>query len=77
MKKKVTETDGWDCVPELKEVVEMLDEIDHFKYEIKNCVRLSGLEDIVYEMKDKMEECIKTLEGINTDIEYVTRHDDE
>ena len=29
--------DGWGCVPELQEVVEKIEELDHYKYEIKNC----------------------------------------
>ena len=33
--------DGWDCLPELKEVVETIEELDTYKYEINNCVRVT------------------------------------
>ena len=36
-----TYEDGWGCVPELLEAVEELEEIDAFRYEIKNCARIN------------------------------------
>ena len=33
--------DGWDCLPELKEVVKTIEELDHYMYEINNCVRVT------------------------------------
>lgn len=62
---KTTE-DGWNVIPELKEAVEYLDEISDIKYEIKNCVRASDLEDMVSEMKTKLEEAIDKLDEIDS-----------
>ena len=33
-----TTTDGWDCVPELKECVEEIENVNNIIYEINNCV---------------------------------------
>ena len=68
--------DGWDCVPELKEVVEKIEELDHYKYEINNCVREAELENMVVEMKEMMEEAIEMLDNINTDREFITVDDE-
>ncbi len=68
--------DGWDCVPELKEVVEKIEELDHYKYEINNCVREAELENMVVEMKEMMEEAIEMLDKIDTDREFITVDDE-
>ena len=73
---KTTE-DGWDCVPELKEAVEKIEELDSYKYEINNCVRSTELNHIVVEMKEMMEEAIEMLDNINVDREFITVDDDE
>ena len=67
--------DGWDCVPELKEAVETIEELDTYKYEINNCVRVTELDHIVSEMKDLLEEALSKLEDINTDREFETVED--
>tara|TARA_B110000977_G_C10605992_1_gene310182 strand:- start:26 stop:256 length:231 start_codon:yes stop_codon:yes gene_type:complete len=64
--------DGWDCVPELKEAVETIEELDTYKYEINNCVRVTELDHIVSEMKDLLEEALSKLENIDTDREFET-----
>ena len=69
--------DGWDCVPELNEVVEKIEELDHYKYEIKNCVRVAELDHMVVEMKEMMEEAIEMLNNIDTDREFITVDNDE
>ena len=69
--------DGWDCVPELMEVVEVLNELDTYKYEINNCVRVTELDHIVSEMKDLLEEALSKLEDINTNKEFVTVIDND
>ena len=69
--------DGWDCLPELKEVVETIEELDTYKYEINNCVRVTELEQMVSEMKDILEEALNQLEDINTDIEFETVLDED
>lgn len=72
---KTTE-DGWDCVPELKRVTNKLDELDAYIYEIKNCVRCTNLEHMVFTMKSIMEDAIAELEGIDTSVEYETEEDE-
>ncbi len=67
--------DGWDCVPELKEAVETIEELDTYKYEINNCVRVTELDHIVSEMKDLLEEALSKLENIDTDREFETVED--
>ena len=39
--------DGWDCVPELKEVVDTYENAADIIYEINNCVRVTDLCDII------------------------------
>ena len=53
--------DGWDCVPELKEVVETIEELDY----------------MVTQMKDLLEEALSKLEDINTNKEFVTVIDND
>tara|TARA_R110000744_G_scaffold145976_1_gene258765 strand:+ start:323 stop:556 length:234 start_codon:yes stop_codon:yes gene_type:complete len=72
MKQKETYEDGWDCAPELKEVVSKIESLDSYKYEINNCVRSSGLNNMVIEMKELLEEAIEELNNIDTSVEYVT-----
>ena len=69
--------DGWDCVPELTEVVGKIEELDHYKYEIKNCVRQAELNHMVVEMKEMMEEAIEMLDNIDIDREFITVEDEE
>ena len=69
--------DGWDCEPKLKEAVEKIEELDHHKYEINNCVREAELEDMVVEMKEMMEEAIEMLDDIDIDQEFETVDDEE
>jgi len=64
--------DGWDCVPELKEVVGKIEGLDHYKYEINNCIRSSALNHLVVEMKEMMEEAIEMLDSIDADREFKT-----
>jgi hypothetical protein len=69
--------DGWDCLPELKEVVETIEELDTYKYEINNCVRVTELDYMVTQMKDLLEETLSKLEDINTNKEFVTVIDND
>ena len=73
---KTTE-DGWDCVPELTEVVEILNYNDTIKYEINNCVRTSTLSQMVDEMRESLEEAIEKLNKIDPTIEYETVEDED
>jgi len=52
--------DGWDCLPELKEVVKTINELDTYKYEINNCVRDTQLDYMVSDMKNLLKEAIKS-----------------
>ena len=69
--------DGWDCLPELKEVVKTIEELDHYNYEINNCVRVTGLAEMVSEMKNILEEALRQLDDINTDREFETVFDED
>ena len=72
--KKLTRHDGWDCVPELKEVVDILDDdLGHHLYEIKNCVRTQSIEDLVIELRQGLQEALNILDTIDTDVEYETK----
>ena len=64
--------DGWNCLPELKEIVETIEELDSYKYEINNCVRVTELAEMVSEMKAILEEALSQLDDINTDREFET-----
>ena len=72
----LTDEDGWDCVPELKEAVEIIEEMGNDIYEIKNCVRSSNIYDIVNRMIDTMQETIEELETIDLDNEWITKIED-
>lgn len=72
--KVLTRHDGWDCVPELKEVVDILDDdLGHHLYEIKNCVRTQSVEDLVIELRQGLQEALNILDTIDTDVEYETK----
>ena len=73
---KNTNQDGWDCVPELREVVEILNYNDTIKYEINNCVRTSTLSQMVDEMRESLEEAIEKLNEIDCNVEYKTVEED-
>lgn len=73
-----TTHDGWDCVPQLKEAVEVLESIDSVVYEIKKCVRQTPLDCLVIDMISAMEEAIEVLQTIeNVNQEFVTMDEDE
>jgi hypothetical protein len=74
---KFTDEDGWDCVPELKEAVEIIEAMDNDIYEIKNCVRKSNIYDMVMGMIDTMEYAVEELKGIDTDIEWIEKDPNE
>ena len=76
MRKEIVSTDGWDCVPELKEVIDQLSEIGHHVYEIDNCVRVTKLEDLVYDLKYALEGTIQTLDDIDVDVDYITNEEE-
>ena len=68
---KTTE-DGWDCVPELKDVMNEIDNVNNIIYEIKNCVRQHDLYDMVEELKNMAYTVTDLLEDIDTDQEFET-----
>jgi len=74
MKIKTME-DGWDCVPELQEAVNFIEELNEFTYEINSCKRDQDLDYMVGEMIEKLQEAINVLEEIDTDQEFETVND--
>ena len=73
---KTTE-DGWDCIPQLKQASDCLEEARDEKYEIDNCVRDTDLEDLVTNLKEKLEQAIEYLDEIDLDTEIIEIDDDE
>ena len=67
-----TTEDGWGWVPELTEVVRKIESLDNYKYEINNCVRLSGLDDMIAEMKELLEDALEKLDEIDPKLEFKT-----
>lgn len=73
--KKLTEHEGWDCVPELQEIVDILhDDLGHHIYEIKHCVRNQSVKSMVSELKFGLQEALNLLDNIDTDVEYETKY---
>jgi len=73
---KTTE-DGWDCVPELKEIVEMYENAGHHIYEIKNCVRAESLEDMLIELENMCIDIQRTIHSIDENQEFETVEDED
>ncbi len=73
---KTTE-DGWDCVPELQEAVNKIEEMDNFLYEINRCQRDHELDHMVEAMKESLQEAIDILDNIDTDQEFETVDEEE
>ena len=75
MKKIETTTDGWDCVPELMEVVDLVKNLELDLYEIEYCQRTGELRDIVAWIKKDLTMALECLNAIDTDREFVTVSD--
>lgn len=71
-----TTHDGWKCVPELYKALEYIHSMNHYVYEIENCVRSSNLEDMVRDMISEMTCFISVLNQIDTNREFVTVEED-
>jgi len=69
--------DGWDCVPELKEVISEIENVDGIVYEINNCVRSTDLYTIVEELKNMAYTLTEKLEAIDEDQEFETVDEEE
>ena len=69
--------DGWDCVPELKEVISEIENVDGIVYEINNCVRSTDLYTIVEELKTMAYNITEKLEAIDEDQEFETVDEEE
>ncbi len=76
MKTIKTTKEGWECVPELREVSENLDSLRNTLYEIDNCVRESSVEGIVTHLQETLQRALEELEYIDTDVEYETVYED-
>ena len=77
MKIKKTTEEGWGCVPQLKRACVEIDELHHFTYEIKNCVRVSDLKEMIVDMKYLLERAVEELDEVDTNVEWITEYDDE
>ena len=64
--------DGWDCVPELKEVVDTYENAADIIYEINNCVREHELPDLLERLRDMCGSIEMTLNSIDEDQEFET-----
>ena len=64
--------DGWDCVPELKECIAEIENVNSIIYEINNCVRQTDLYTIVEELKNMAYTLTEKLEEIDEDQEFET-----
>tara|TARA_B100001250_G_scaffold395121_1_gene399697 strand:+ start:895 stop:1128 length:234 start_codon:yes stop_codon:yes gene_type:complete len=73
---KTTE-DGWDCVPELKECIAEIENVNSIIYEINNCVRQTDLYTIVEELKNMAYTLTEKLEEIDEDQEFETVDEEE
>ena len=67
-----TEHDGWECVPELKEAVEIYENAGHLIYEINNCVREMDLCDMVEELRGMCIDMQEKLDEIDDSQEFET-----
>ena len=76
MEEKFTDEDGWDCVPELMEAVEIIKEMDDAIYEIRHSVREYSLDEMVVGMIETMREAIEELETIDLDNEWITKEEE-
>jgi len=76
-KTKTTTEDGWGCVPQLKEVADLMNDNANIIYEINNCVRDSDLRGIVSELRIAYVSCIQLLDDIDVDVEYETEWEDD
>ena len=68
---KTTE-DGWECVPELKNVVDIYENVAHHIYEINHCSREQCLEDMVNELLSMCVDMKHELERIDESQEFET-----
>ena len=75
--KKLTTHEGWDCVPELQEIADILnDDLGHHLYEIQNCVRTQSVAELVFELRQGLRNALYILDNIDTDVEYETTYED-
>lgn len=77
MTKIKTTHDGWNCVPQLIQVADLVDTNKSIIYEINNCVRESDLRDIVSELRNSYAHAISLLDDIDVDAEYETEQFDD
>ena len=76
MSKIKTTEQGWECVPELKHACRIIDSTNDMTYEIKKCVRNSGLESLVNNLTAALEHAIDILETIDYSNQYITVDED-
>tara|TARA_R110000737_G_C14426319_1_gene458821 strand:+ start:39 stop:344 length:306 start_codon:yes stop_codon:yes gene_type:complete len=70
--KTVTPHNNWECVPELRQAVDTINELKPLMHEITSTKRAHYLDYMVVEMKWKLLEVLEILDGINTSEEFKT-----
>ena len=69
--------DGWDCVPELTEAVEIYEHVGHTIYEINKCKREQELCDIIDELRNMCIDMQEKLDEIDESLEFETVDDED
>ena len=72
-----TTDDGWDCVPELAEVVEIYESVNHTIYEINKCQREQELCNVIDELMGMCIDMKEKLEAIDESQEFETVEDED
>lgn len=69
-----TEHDGWQCLPQMKDLCAAAGAVAEYKYEINNCVRTSSVEEIVNAYRNMISEMQDILDDLDnyTNVEFVT-----
>tara|TARA_B110001450_G_scaffold172453_1_gene160854 strand:+ start:433 stop:666 length:234 start_codon:yes stop_codon:yes gene_type:complete len=67
-----TEEDGWACNEDVKDLASLLDNLDHLRYEINNCVRQASVEEIATEFADIGHDLVRIANELDTNVQYET-----
>lgn len=77
MSKIKTTEDGWECVPELTEVLNHIEHTRDALYEIKCCERSRSLDSMVDELKTHLIDALESLDEIDSTQEFITVDDED
>tara|TARA_R110000787_G_scaffold16043_5_gene49144 strand:- start:103 stop:342 length:240 start_codon:yes stop_codon:yes gene_type:complete len=67
-----TQEDGWDCNTDVLDLASLLEDLDHLRYEINNCVRQASVEEIVDAFSAIAHDLLRTANSIDTNVKYET-----